>query len=81
MATIRCPNCGASLGSRNTEDTGYRLRLSITMIDDNGDVRGGCRSCKNDVIVAQSDGLAKALRPSDNQERDPVLVIRVARRT
>lgn len=76
MATIRCPHCGASLGSRNTEDTGYRLRLSITMIDDNGDVRGPCRDCKRDVIVAKSEGLVKALRPGDI----PLLVIRVPRR-
>ena len=77
MATIRCPNCGSSLGSRNTEDTGYRLRLSITMIDDNGDVRGGCRACKADVIVAKSQGLVKALRPGEV----PVLILRVRRRT
>ena len=78
---IRCPHCGSSLGSRNTEDTGYRLRLSITIIDDNGDVRGGCRSCKQDVIVAQSDGLMKALRPRDNRSGEPTLVFRVPRRT
>ncbi len=77
MATIRCPHCGTSLGSRNTENSGYRLRLSITMIDDNGDVRGPCRECKQDVIVARSDGLVKSLQPSDQ----PVLIVRVPRCT
>lgn len=78
MAALRCPSCQRGIGGRTTEGDGWRVRLSITLIGDNGDLHGPCPHCKSDVIVAKSSGLSKALaEPADV----PVLVLRVARRT
>lgn len=73
---IRCPHCHRTIGGRNTEDTGFRLRLSITLVGDNGDVHGPCPHCKQTLIVAKSTGLVKALQVDDG----PTLVLRVRRR-
>ena len=78
QATIQCPGCRRTIGGRNTEGTGWRLRLSITLVDDNGDLHGPCPHCKQDVIVAKSAGLAKSLVPADCR---PVLVIHIPART
>lgn len=73
--TITCPHCAKSLGGTAREG-GFKLRLGITLVDDDGSVHGPCPHCKADVIVATGAALAKSLVATPVVKREPVLVIR-----
>ena len=73
MARLRCPHCVKAIGGRSREG-GVRLRLSITLLDEDGTVHGPCPHCKGDVIVASDADLTKALRGPQ-----PLVVVRLPR--
>lgn len=60
MARFDCPHCNKSLGG-DAPQGGYKVRLSITLIDSNtGRVHGPCIHCKQDVTIATGATASKS---------------------
>ncbi len=55
---IRCPHCSRDVAQK-ASGGGIKVRLAITLVDEDGRVHGPCPRCKQDVTVGHGLEIAK----------------------